>query len=142
MAKRELESGVPVDLENENGETAMRLAITNNQYEMVVFLFDNGAEIREEYNYIIIDKDILTYLSSLGKTKREDSDDPSQNTYYQQDRETYKLIKNGDLDSIKEIIKRGNYLSFMSYKGEPAPCIAIKFGKIEIFRKKIFKTLS
>lgn len=132
MAKKELESGVFIDLENENGETPMRLAITNNQYEMVVFLFENGAEIRDEYNYTIIDIDIITYFSSFCKTKREEVNNPPQ--YYQQDRNTYELIKNGDLDSLKNMVKEGNYLSFMTYRGEPAPCIAIKFGKLEILK--------
>jgi ankyrin repeat protein len=47
-----IERGVPVNLKNEVGNTCMHKAFMNQDYEMIVFLQQNGANIDtlNEYN--------------------------------------------------------------------------------------------
>ena len=135
LAKRVLDAGVPIDKKNKSGQTPLYFAIKNNCYDMVIFLVEKGAKIEDEYKEITNDRNILGFLAS-SNNKSENNDKNASFSFPENKdwEEAFEYIKNGDIDSLKVLESSGQDLSQMFYDGEPAPCIAVKYGRTEIFK--------
>ncbi|MBP5467998.1 MAG: ankyrin repeat domain-containing protein, partial [Candidatus Riflebacteria bacterium] len=133
LAKRVLDAGVPIEKKNNSGKTPLYYAIKNNCYDMVKFLVENGAKIEEEYKEITNDRNILGFLASHNNKSGNNNENAPYSFPENEDwEEAFEYIKNGDISSLKVLEISGQDLSKMFYDGEPAPCIAVKYGRTEI----------
>ena len=125
LAKKVLEAGVPVNIEDKRSKTPLYFAVENNEFEMVKFLVDKGARIKEDYIEISNDRDIIAFIESktnLNTFSKPIYNNPAEDKEWE---EAYKCIEEGDLDALIKIENSGKDLSKMFYKGEPAPCTAV-----------------
>ena len=139
LAKKVLDKGVPVNIEDKKGNSPIYYAVENNEYEMVKFLVDKGAKIEEDFIEITNDRDILAFIDSKINAHtfaKPLYNNPDEDKEWE---EAYKYIEDGDLDSLIKIEESGKDLSKMYYKGEPAPCIAVRFGEKGILEYLIGK---
>ena len=139
LAKKVLDAGVPVNIEDKRSKTPIYYAIENNEYEMIKFLVEKGAKIEEEFIEITNDRDVLAFLQSKFNPNKDSKpfyENPNEDKEWE---EAYKCIEEGDLDSLIKIENSGKDLSKMYYKGEPAPCLAIKFEDTSILKYLISK---
>ncbi len=139
LSKKVLDAGVPVNKEDKRSKTPVYYAIENNEYEMVKFLVEKGAKIEEDFIEITNDRDVLAFLLSKFNQNKDSKpyyENPTEDKEWE---EAYKSIEEGDLDSLIKIEKSGKDLSKMYYKGEPAACLAIRFGETAILKYLIGK---
>ena len=132
LAKQVLVAGIPFDKKTKFGKTPLYYAIKKNDFEMAYFLTNCGAEYRDyQLRSSTRDKKMLKFLEKGAKYLDVDTEpSPDEKEW----REAYEYIKDGKLSDLYNLVKNGKDLLKMSYKGEPAPCIAAKYGQYEILR--------
>ena len=130
LAQKVLESGVPVNKKTKDGKSPLYFAVKNNQYEMAEFLLKNGVIVDEGLKELTTNKEMIGLLekASFPDHVFETSDEDKEW------REAYEYIVNGKLVKFFELYQKGKDLSKMRYKGVPAPCIAVKYDKVEIIK--------
>lgn len=139
LAKKVLDAGIPVNIEDKRSKTPVYFAIENNEYEMVKFLVEKGARIEEDYIEITNDRDVLAFIQSKinpDKESKPNYENPDEDKEWE---DAYKCIEEGDLDSLIKIENSGKDLSKMYYKGEPAACLAVRMGETAILKYLIKK---
>ena len=135
LAKQALMVGIPVDKKTKTGKTPLYYAVKNNDIIMTCFLVDCGAD-REDNSLrsLTNDKKIQKFLKD-GKKPAKYLDVNSELTPEEKEwQEAYEYIRDGKLTDLYNLAKSGKDLLKMTYHGEPAPCIAAKYGQFEILK--------
>ena len=135
LAKQALLAGVPIDKKTKSGNTPLYYAVKNNDLDMAVFLVNCGADYEDSSLLKATrDKKMMKFLEK-GKKPTEYLDVNSDLSAEDKEwREAYEYIKDGKLTDLYNLAKNGKDLLKMTYKGEPAPCIAAKYGQYEILK--------
>ena len=132
IAKIAIKAGIPINKTSSDGTTPIILAIKNGFYELIKLLAENGAEIKPDYCEYTNNRDILKYIIHHSKT--EDQYDLNFEAENKKWEEVYDYIKNNDYQSLKTLIDCNEDLSKMSYDGEPAPLLIIKYGSLRTLK--------
>ena len=135
LAKQALMAGIPVDKKTKTGKSPLYYAVKNNDIIMTCFLVDCGAD-REDNSLrsLTNDKKIQKFLKD-GKKPAKYLDVNSELTPEEKEwQEAYEYIRDGKLTDLYNLAKSGKDLLKMTYHGEPAPCIAAKYGQYEILK--------
>ena len=106
-----------------------------NNYEMVNLLVNNGVLVKEDLKLYTNDRKILRFIDSKGKFNLDEEVYPEEKEW----KEAYDCIRNGRLDELIKLEKKGIDLSKMYYDKEPAVCIAVKFNRLNIVEYLIKK---
>ena len=135
LAKQALMAGIPVDKKTKTGKSPLYYAVKNNDIIMTCFLVDCGAD-REDNTLksLTNDKKIQKFLKD-GKKPAKYLDINSELTPEEKEwHQAYEYIRDGKLTDLYNLTKSGKDLLKMTYHGEPAPCIAAKYGQYEILK--------
>ena len=135
LAKQALMVGIPVDKKTKNGKSPLYYAVKNNDIIMTCFLVDCGADKDDNsLKSVTNDKRIQKFLKD-GKKPAKYLDVNSELTPEEKEwRQAYEYIRDGKLTDLYNLAKSGKDLFKMTYHGEPAPCIAAKYGQYEILK--------
>ena len=132
IAKIAIKAGIPINKTSKDGTTPIVLAIKNGFYELVKLFAENGAEIKPELCEYTNDRDILKFI--IHQTKTEDNYDLDFESNNKQWEEAYDYIKNHDYESIKTLMDCGVDLAKMSYDGEAAPLLVIRYCSLQALK--------
>ena len=135
LAKQALMVGIPVDKKTKNGKTPLYYAVKNNDIIMTCFLVDCGADKDDNsLKSLTNDKKIQKFLKDGVKPAKYLDVNSDLTPEEKEWREVYECIKDGRLTDLYKLVKEGKDLLKMTYHGEPAPCIAAKYGQYEILK--------
>ncbi len=125
IAKIGIKAGISINKPSNDRTTPIVLAIKNGFFELVKLFAENGAEIKPELCEYTNDRDILKFI--IHQTKTEDQYDLDFEEKNKQWEEAYDYIKNHDYGSVKTLMDCGVDFSQMSYDGEPAPLLVVRY---------------
>ena len=132
IAKIAIKAGIPINKTSEDGTTPIILAIKNGFFDLIKLFSENGAEIKPDYCEYTNNRDILKYIIFHSKTENQyDLNFEAENKKWE---EVYDYIKNNDYQSLKTLIDCNEDLSKMSYNGEPASLLIIKYGSLRTLK--------
>ena len=135
LAKQALMAGIPVDKKTKSGNTPLYYAVKNNDLDMAYFLAYCGADYKDNSLKLITrNQRIMTFLKNGQKPTKYLDINSDLSAEDKEWREAYECIRDGKLTDLYNLVKNGKDLLKMSYNGEPAPCIAAKFGQYEILK--------
>ena len=133
LAKKLLEAGIPINKRTKDGKTPLYFAVKYQHPEMVAFLIENKVEIDNYLDELTNNREILDYLKTDINTQAKPTSNNALTSEDKEWQEAYEYIKEGKLVKLFEIYKQKD-LSKMSFRGEPAPCIAAQYNRTEIMK--------
>lgn len=133
LAQKVLNAGVSINKRTKDGKTPLYFAVKYQLPEMVAFLIENKVEIDDYLEDLTNNRQILDYLKTDTKSQNKPVSEERLTLEDKEWQEAYEFIKEGKLVKLFDIYKQKD-LSKMSFKGEPAPCIAAQYDKIEILK--------
>lgn len=135
LAKRALMAEISVEKKTKEGKSPMYYAVKNNDLEMASFLVNCGADYKDKILWSITrDKNLQSFLKSGKKPAKYLDIEAELSPEEKEWREVYECIRDGKLTDLYDLVKNGKDLLKMTYHGEPAPCIAAKYGQYEILK--------
>lgn len=133
LAKKLLEIGISINKRTKDGKTPLYFAVKYQHPEMVAFLIENKVEIDDYLEDLTNNREILDYLKTDIKTQAKPTSNNALTAEDKEWQEAYEYIKEGKLVKLFDIYKQKD-LSKMSFRGEPAPCIAAQYDRTEIMK--------
>ncbi len=135
LAKQALMAEISVEKKTKEGKSPLYYAVKNNDLEMASFLVNCGADYKDKVLWSITrDKNLQSFLKNGKKPAKYLDVDTELTPEEKEWREAYEYIRDGKLTDLYNLAKNGKDLFKMTYHGEPAPCIAAKYGQYEILK--------